>query len=42
MFDAIAKYDELPSLIADINMPVFSSIRYRSIDNSAKAAGLDC
>lgn len=45
VFDAIAKYDEfLPSLvIADINMPVFSSISDtdQTIDNSAKAAGLE-
>jgi hypothetical protein len=37
MFDAIAKYDEFPSLvIADINMPVFSiSDTDQTIDNSA-------
>ena len=45
VFDAIAKYDEfLPNLvIADINMPVFdsTSVAHQTIDNNAKAAGLE-
>jgi CheY-like chemotaxis protein len=43
VFDAIAKYDEfLPSLvIADINMPVFSSIRIPIRQLITAKAGLE-